>query len=67
MPRCGDLAILVTTTDNRQTKPIALLLAHVRRVITGMMIKCSYSYIQNLIEVIDNDLRVIVHLVVVQA
>ena len=34
MPRCQDLAIFVQTTtdDRRQTKPIALPLAHVRRV-----------------------------------
>ena len=33
MPKCGDLMIFVTTTDNRQTKPIALPLAHVCGVI----------------------------------
>ena len=34
MPRCPDLAILVTmTTDNRQTKPIALPLERAREVI----------------------------------
>ena len=33
MPRCGDLAIFVTTTDNRQTKPTALPLAYARGVI----------------------------------
>ena len=36
MPRCRDLAIFVPTDDRRQqTKPIALSLAHVRRVIMG--------------------------------
>ena len=32
MPRYGDLAIFVTTTDNRQTKLINFTLAHVRGV-----------------------------------
>ena len=35
MPRTRDLVIFVMTTDDRQTKPIALPLAHVRRVKTG--------------------------------
>ena len=34
MPRCGDLAIFVMTTDRQQTKPIALPLAHARGVKT---------------------------------
>ena len=32
MPICPDLVILVTTTDNRQKKLIALPLVHVSRV-----------------------------------
>ena len=28
MPRCGDLVIFVTTTDDRQTKPLPLVHAH---------------------------------------
>ena len=54
MPRTRDLAIFVTTTDDGQTKLIALPLAHARGVIIIMWTHAYYIHVHVHVHVVGN-------------